>query len=422
MSDIELYYLLFSLVCLVPSLLGLLWTGDLFDPRIFLVVYWLSYTSQLASYFLVGALPDNIVAPYACPVLICAAVSSIVFGIIVSASIRRPQEFINQSQNQDFLVASRDIALLIMFVLSVVIMLYALKNGGLNFQKAVYRDSKSEFDKIFYRLLVVGTMLSSMLSISLDSQCWKFNRSKLRIILVLVLCQIVWCWLMSERNVVLILVLVGAMYRGQNTLKIKGGAIALACFMLLFVQLNRKASNQQRKFTSNDVNEYVQTKGLPKFSASLTVFTNLVDTVPERADYFYGSTYLTSLQTFLPGDPLEARKRSIATWFPKNYYYQANSGVDFAIDAEGYVNFGWLGPPVIFACVALFLVQLYNAREHSWLAATIYPIIVLVFLGSIRTNSQTTFKMIAGGFVCCLILRSLVIAMASRPQGSESNG
>ena len=421
MSDIELYYLLFSCVCLVPAILGLLWTGDLFDPRAFLVVYWLSYTSQLSSYFLAGALPDNIIAPYTAPVLICAAASSVIFCVIVSSFIRRPPVFFGRAEDRRYVVASRDVALLVMLVASVLILLYALKNGGLNFHKAAFRDSKSDFDKTLYRLLVVVTMLSSMITISLDSQCWTFNRSKVKVILLLVLCQIVWCWLMSERNVVLILVLVGAMYRGVDTWKIKSGALAMACFMLLFVQLHRSATNQQRRLASSDVNEYVQTKGLPKFSASLTVFTNVVDTVPERAEFFYGSTYLTSLQTFLPGDPLGARKRSIATWFPKNYYYQANSGVDFAIDAEGYVNFGWWGPPLIFGCVALLLVQLYNARQRYWLAATIYPIVVLVFLGAIRTNSQTTFKMIAGGLVCCLLLRSIALTMVPRNQGSDSN-
>lgn len=421
MSDIELCYLCFTAASLVPALLGILWTGDLFDPRVFLLVYWLSYSSQLSSYFLVGALPANIVEPYTCPVLICAAVSSLVFGVTISLMIKRTPARIRTAEEQEFLVASRNVALLIMLVFSVVILFYAIQNGGLNFHKATFRDSKSDFDKTFYRLLIVVTMLSSMITISLDSQCWNFNRSKIKAILILVIFQIIWCWLMSERNVVLILVLVGALYRGIDTWKIRSGALAMACFMLLFVQLSRSATNQHRRLASSDVNEYVQTKGLPKFSASLTVFTNVVDTVPERAEHFYGSTYLTSLQTFLPGDPLNARKRSIATWFPKNYYYQANSGVDFAIDAEGYVNFGWIGPPIIFGCISLCLVLLYNSRQRFWLAATLYPIVVLVFLGAIRTNSQTTFKMIAGGLVCCLILRSVALIIAPRPKISDAN-
>ena len=402
---------MFTVCSLCPAIYGILKNRDLFDPRVFLLVYWLSYTSQFSSYFLQGGvMPVRVIEPYACPLLVCASFSSLCFAAVTGLILTRNKGICEIGEKQNLAIASRDLALVLMVGASLVIFFYALKEGGLNFEKALHRDSKDGIAKIVYRLLIVATMLSTMVAISLDSLCYRIGQSKLKLVLFSLALQIVWCWLMSERNVVLTLVLTAALYRGKGTWKLAACTIGIAFLMLLLVQLNRNANHKKTKLDSNSVSEYVHAEGLPKFSASLTVFTNVIDTVPERHDFFYGWTYLTSLQTFLPGDPLNARERSIATWFPENYYYQANSGVDFALDAEGYVNFGWVGPPLVFIFIAFVLSKLYNRRCRFGLAAIVYPVVVLVALGAIRTNSQTTFKMTAGAFVCCY----LVLAFASK--------
>ncbi|WP_160168153.1 O-antigen polymerase [Rhodopirellula sallentina] len=414
--------MLFTLVSLFPAIFGILQTRDLFDPRVFLLVYWLSYTSQLSIYFLQsGVLPSGVVQAHVSSVLTCAAASSIAFTGVSAAVVRPSKTRVNGEKRQEIACISRDLSFLLMVVFSVAIMLYALRFGGLEFHKAEHRDGRSHETASVYRLLVVSTMLTSMVAISLDAQVAEFGRSRVRGVLAMLLCQIVWCWFLSERNVVLIAVLVAAMYRCRRLLHIRVFALGVACFMLYFVQLDRSTTSQQQELDSGAVSEYVTTKGLPRFSASLTVFTNVVDLIPRRNDYFFGASYLTSLQTFLPGDPLGARERSIATWFPEHYYFQGSTGVDFAVDAEAYANFGWIGPPFVFALLCLVLSLLYSRRREFGLASVLYPVVVLIFLGAIRTNSQTTFKMIVGAFAFCFLL-IFIAKVANRSRGLAGHG
>ena len=77
-------------------------------------------------------------------------------------------------------------------------------------------------------------------------------------------------------------------------------------------------------------------------------FTNVATEVPAVDSHWYGHSLLVALVSFIPGDfPL--KDDTPVHWFHDIYDMQKVAGYAFSQDAEAYLNFGWIGPPLWFA-------------------------------------------------------------------------
>lgn len=133
------------------------------------------------------------------------------------------------------------------------------------------------------------------------------------------------------------------------------------------------------------------------FSSNFHVFTNVVS-IMQHEDWFLGETFLRSLATFIPGES-ESKDSTPALWFKEKYDRQRVAGFAFAMDAEGYINFGWSGTCGLFFVWGLFLAYLYRRAAVNCTSFTlflwIFALMVSIFV--IRSDSRTLLKLLIYG-------------------------
>jgi len=91
----------------------------------------------------------------------------------------------------------------------------------------------------------------------------------------------------------------------------------------------------------------------------------------------------------------EIRQESLLAWFKERYAPTSQSGYGFGMEAEAYLNFGFLGPVVVFALWAFFLCRLhagYRALPGALLYRYAYTFFVPFSLYSIRGDSLMCVK------------------------------
>lgn len=164
--------------------------------------------------------------------------------------------------------------------------------------------------------------------------------------------------------------------------------------------------------TGKDVMKSALTQG----SSNLFVFSTVASWVPGYFDYRYGETYVDAFSSFLPYHS-ENPRSSLASWFKEQYARTGTSGYGFAMDAEAYLNFGWLGPPLVFFFWGIGLSTLYvhatrpNASSRSvflWVLGLSFSIF------AIRADSRSLLKVITYGAAADLMLRVLASILASQ--------
>lgn len=111
----------------------------------------------------------------------------------------------------------------------------------------------------------------------------------------------------------------------------------------------------------------------------------------ESYEFFSGFTYLNSLLNLLPSWIYHTDFNSLA-WFKSNYAPASNSGYGFGLDAEGYMNFGYLGTFITFALITIFQrLVIRNINTHDFFK--FYTIFFHCFvLYSFRNDSLALLK------------------------------
>ncbi|RZF21649.1 oligosaccharide repeat unit polymerase [Halobacteriovorax vibrionivorans] len=71
-----------------------------------------------------------------------------------------------------------------------------------------------------------------------------------------------------------------------------------------------------------------------------------------KYNFFYGETYLHSFLSLLPSFIYKSSYNNLA-WLKDNYAPGGDSGYGFGLDAEGYMNFGYIGVIITFAIIVL---------------------------------------------------------------------
>ncbi len=108
-------------------------------------------------------------------------------------------------------------------------------------------------------------------------------------------------------------------------------------------------------------------------------------------ELFTGFTYINSLQNLLPSW-LYGTDFSVIAWFKEQYAPNSTSGYGFALDAEAYINFGYIGVFVFFFLIATYQKIIYNNLDkHHYLV--FYSVFFhSFFMYNLRNDSLALFK------------------------------
>jgi len=141
---------------------------------------------------------------------------------------------------------------------------------------------------------------------------------------------------------------------------------------------------------SNQVNNSVMGSVLNQGSL-LFVNSYTAKMLDESYQFFNGFTYLNSIQNLLPSWIYKTDFNTL-DWFKNNYAPGGNSGYGYGLDAEGYLNFGYIG--VVFSFIFITMIQkltIRNINNHDFFK--FYSVFFMCFIMySFRNDSLAFFK------------------------------
>lgn len=134
--------------------------------------------------------------------------------------------------------------------------------------------------------------------------------------------------------------------------------------------------------------------------------------------FLYGSSYLNSVLNLLPSW-IYHTNFSLLTWFRDVYAMNSSSGYGFALDAEAYLNFGYIGVPVVFAIIAVIQRVMYNriGRHPFYLYFSVFYTFITMY--TLRNDSLALLKgcLYASLFYVAIRFASRIMIGATRPNG-----
>lgn len=206
-----------------------------------------------------------------------------------------------------------------------------------------------------------------------DRLAWRFNTAA----------YLAYCVLTGERDFIFTMIgvmLVHALLRPRDAPTwplVLGGSLLAALGTAMFFL---RDANQE--FSSPWV--ALLNQGSLLFVNTFTLF--LLD---GQVGHFWGETYLLALANLIPGVGVSF---NLPDWLRDQYAYASSSGYGFGLDAEGYLNFGWLGVFATFLTIGLLQRRTFNMRR-----ARDFVIYYAVFLSGftmycLRNDSIALFK------------------------------
>ncbi|MBL8975117.1 MAG: oligosaccharide repeat unit polymerase [Myxococcales bacterium] len=232
-----------------------------------------------------------------------------------------------------------------------------------------------------------------------DRLAWRFNTAA----------YLTYCVLTGERDFIFTMVgvmIVHALLRPREArawpLVLGGlllGALGTAMFFL-------RDANQE--FSSPWV--ALLNQGSLLFVNTFTLF--LLD---GQVGHFWGETYLLALANLIPGVGVSF---NLPDWLRDQYAYASSSGYGYGLDAEGYLNFGWLGVFATFLAIGLLQRRTFNMRR-----ARDFVIYYAVFLSGftmycLRNDSIALFKGHLYAVVAYAALRWLAQFLPREPRSA----
>ena len=412
MNLLLVYYLIFTFVSIFLSFVSFKQTKDILDPRvIFFLIYWLSYSSNLYSILFEGEVPVIIAYENIENMLISLSFSFFIFWLSSFFFIRKNKiGLISTGFNQKaFIIFSRNLLYPISFVMIAAFSFFAFYFAVQGVSRIEISTSTPSGIFVIYNFVIKFYMFFLLMLISFDSnlreKSWFFK------IFILVIIGLFAGITIGEREPVLLLIMFSFLYYKK---KISNKHIlyliifsVTAFYIIPFVR-NLNISD----INLNDLSNFYQNP-FPRIGANALVFSNIISMVPDAFPYFYGKSYFYSLMSFVPFDIFETKQMTPALWFAENYVFQGNSGLDFCLEAEAYMNFGFLGVPVIFSFISIAYSFFYSKYKNgsSVFFLVIYPPLFVVMLQSVRTHSLTVFKSLAAFFILYIILYVIFVAL-----------
>lgn len=151
--------------------------------------------------------------------------------------------------------------------------------------------------------------------------------------------------------------------------------------------------------------------------AGWDVFSNVLDIVPFMDNYFYGSSYLSSIVGLLKPRVLGLSSYdevTLSVWYMQMYAPGTiNHGYDFSMLAEAYINFGYF-MPIWFFFVGVLLYFLSSSirltQSPFVLFFSIIALVVLTF--GLRSDSNVVFKAIFFQTVTIILIIKLMDSLS----------
>jgi hypothetical protein len=121
----------------------------------------------------------------------------------------------------------------------------------------------------------------------------------------------------------------------------------------------------------------------------LFINTNVLYLFPDTHDFQQGLTYVNAFLTIVPGFFWPDQPEMLTTWFKNWFAPSSRSSYGFALDAEAYLNFGFVGVPFVFAAWSLVLYWLARRfdRHAFYSFASLYFLSGIMY--SVRNESWT---------------------------------
>lgn len=129
--------------------------------------------------------------------------------------------------------------------------------------------------------------------------------------------------------------------------------------------------------------------------------------------FFYGETYWNSLLNLAPSWIYQTDYNNL-DWFKNQYAAASDSGYGFALDAEGYMNFGLIGVCASFFLIGLFLKILIANFHKSEFARYMTLFSVGFIMYALRNDSLALFKGLLYGAIIYLALNTGSYILAIR--------
>lgn len=156
---------------------------------------------------------------------------------------------------------------------------------------------------------------------------------------------------------------------------------------------------------------------LSEMGGTMATLAYTMDLVPNDRDFEYGKTYAFAALTILPNIFGTARHPSVergtaSDWLVRTVSYDtaaSGGGLGYSFIAEAYLNFGWMGPPLVMVLLGFGVAALesFAARSASPAASSLMG--VVLFFGLIYARAESTD--IVRPIVWCGLLPLAVLAL-----------
>jgi len=410
--------IVFLILGIVPAALVYFSREDFFDPRVSFVLAYVYLTAGPVIYSLLmndpyhpGMKVDNLSA-----VLISCGTA--IVGFSIGASIALKGHRVNRNVGSATLTPyarETNSTLRGICLLGCLLAMALMAHFGSRIQTNQFMTNITKSHYVLYadegdlRLKTIFSGLSSffiILFLITDKFCASKRLSLTSIFVMLVYVGI--CFSNGEREAVLVVLVWIAIHWQELT---KTQILSFGGFCVLMVGM----SPLLRKFglgVESQLSMVGQVKGedflksIVHLSSNLHVYTNVVSIVPDIEPFWQGKSILSTLASFIPGR-FELKELTPARWFREVYDMQRISRFAFSQDAEAYLNFGWVGPPIWFSVWGCFLGTMYRkatSPKTNSIDSFLWWNALSVSLFSIRSDSRGFIKLL----VVALVLSKLL--------------
>ncbi len=249
-----------------------------------------------------------------------------------------------------------------------------------------------------YYLLSAACFVAGTLVVVLDSAVRR-GRVSVEMAAIFLLYAGLQAW-NDEREISLIVVgwlVMNARHQRRRMLIAVGLGTAIFVAGVAFLRAGSNLDDRLRLAEGGSTGDVVEAL-LTKSSSNLFVLSKISVWVPEREPLRYGATYVDAVLSFTPGAP----SRGLSDWFKDRYARGSTSGYGFAMDAEAYLNFGWIGPALVFALWGAGLGVLYQRTRRAtatWFSHFLWILMLTYSAFAIRADSRALLKILVYGIV-----------------------
>jgi len=151
-----------------------------------------------------------------------------------------------------------------------------------------------------------------------------------------------------------------------------------------------------------------------EFGAPFKNLLDILEIVPDREGYLYGSSYWQSIENLLPRFMYPSRPLTLSEWYTKTFFSEefvrAGGNMGFFIVSEAYINWGVIGVMIVMFSWGTLLKALYAYMRrdlHNTSALFVYSISLAWIVFAMRVDFAATLK----GFLITAFLPAMFAIM-----------